>query len=221
MILARNRFEGAVMIAQTVDPRETDWLLSLAARHEWIRAVLTRIEDPHQWDRWLGNAKFAGLETVGVASAAEAERRGLAMVLPPAEGVTALDTAPALRLAIQALAGVRFAASEFDEWARALEPFSKTQTLMRIDGLLNFIGPGGWRAETYRPWVAHLLETFGAARICWGSGWPLSMPHATWKESLACFTQAMGARTIEDREQILGENAVRFFAGPGAFSYTR
>jgi len=41
----------------------------------------------------------------------------------------------------------------------------------------------------------------------YGSGWPLSMPHATWKESLACFTQAMGAQTMDDRALILGDNA--------------
>jgi L-fuconolactonase len=87
---------------------------------------------------------------------------------------------------------------------------------MQVDRLLNFAGAEGWRADRYRPWVQHLLSRFGPGRVAYGSGWPLSMPHATWKESLACFTQAMGARTMSDRELILGENALKFYRPPSS-----
>jgi predicted TIM-barrel fold metal-dependent hydrolase len=69
----------------------------------------------------------------------------------------------------------------------------------------------GWNAAVYRPWIQHLLHTFPIGKLAFGSGWPLSMPHATWKESLACFTQALGPQSLEHRSCLFGENAADYF----------
>ena len=45
----------------------------------------------------------------------------------------------------------------------------------------------------------------------YGSDWPSYLPTGTWKEALAAFTQSVGAQTLEDREQILGATAKRFY----------
>jgi L-fuconolactonase len=45
----------------------------------------------------------------------------------------------------------------------------------------------------------------------YGSDWPSYLPEGTWKEALAAFTQAIGAQTIETREQLLGGTAARFY----------
>jgi L-fuconolactonase len=45
----------------------------------------------------------------------------------------------------------------------------------------------------------------------YGSDWPSYLPVGTWKEALAAFTQAIGAQTMEVREQLLGGTAMRFY----------
>jgi predicted TIM-barrel fold metal-dependent hydrolase len=45
-----------------------------------------------------------------------------------------------------------------------------------------------------------------------GSEWPVRLPDVTWKESLAVFTQSIGARSMEEREQLLGGTARLFYA---------
>jgi predicted TIM-barrel fold metal-dependent hydrolase len=45
-----------------------------------------------------------------------------------------------------------------------------------------------------------------------GSEWPVRLPDVTWKESLAAFTQAIGANPIEVREQLLGGTAAAFYS---------
>jgi len=203
-ILARNKFEGAILGALTDDPGETDWLLELAGRHSWIQGVLTQVPD---WQRWQGHRRFLGVESPSPAGAVELAKRGLIATSWPAEAPKLLDAAPPLRLVVRATAGLSFVPEAFGDWVRTMEPLKETAAIIQIDGLINFVGEGGWRAETYRSWVQYLLTTFGPARLMYGSGWPLSMPHATWKESLACFTQAMGAQTMDDRALILGDNA--------------
>ena len=68
-----------------------------------------------------------------------------------------------------------------------------------------------WRVEDLRPLVEHALSVFGRSRLMFGSGWPAGLPDHPWKESLAAFTQSIGARSIEFRELLLGGNAARFY----------
>ena len=210
-ILARNRFDGAILIAQLEDPAETDWLLGLGRDHGWVRGVMTRCQDQLAWDRWQNNALFLGVDSPDPALAAALGQRNLIGSLKPAEALRALEVESSLRLAVRATAGITFSQPEFEAWAHALEPFRKTGTLIQIDGLLNFVGPGGWRAGHYRPWVEHLVNSFGPHRLSYGSGWPFSMPDVTWKESLACFTQCVGPLPMDDRSLIIGENAAKFY----------
>jgi predicted TIM-barrel fold metal-dependent hydrolase len=44
-----------------------------------------------------------------------------------------------------------------------------------------------------------------------GSDWPNGLPAATWKATLAAFTQAIGAQPIEVREELLGGTAARVY----------
>ena len=210
-ILARNRFDGAILIGQLEDPAETDWLLGLGRDHGWVRGVMTRCQDQRAWDRWQPNPLFLGIDSPNPDLAGVLTQRNLIGALKPVDACRALEMDSSLRLAVRATAGLAFSQSEFDAWAYLLEQFKKKEALIQIDGLLNFVGPGGWRADTYRPWVEHLVNSFGPHRLSYGSGWPFSMPDVTWKESLACFTQCVGPMPMDDRSLIIGENAAKFY----------
>lgn len=57
--------------------------------------------------------------------------------------------------------------------------------------------------------LQELLRDPGPERIMFASGWPHG--GGTWKETLAAFTQCLGAQTIDLREQILGGTARGFY----------
>jgi L-fuconolactonase len=44
-----------------------------------------------------------------------------------------------------------------------------------------------------------------------GSDWPAYLPEGTFKESLAAFTQSIGALSEEVREHLLGGTAARVY----------
>jgi len=56
-----------------------------------------------------------------------------------------------------------------------------------------------------------LIQTFDEERLMFGSDWPFCLPENAWKACLARFTQALGARTMQFREHILGGTAVRVY----------
>jgi predicted TIM-barrel fold metal-dependent hydrolase len=43
----------------------------------------------------------------------------------------------------------------------------------KLSGLLAYCAPGNATLEAIRPYVDHVLETFGPERIVWGSDWPV------------------------------------------------
>jgi L-fuconolactonase len=85
------------------------------------------------------------------------------------------------------------------------------QVFCKISGLLTEVERLPWSAAPMRPFVQHALAVFGPERLMFGSEWPVRLPDVTWKESLAAFTQALGANSMEAREQLLGETARRFY----------
>ncbi len=202
-ILSRNRFEGIVARAITDSPDETEWLLEIQRSHPWVRGV-------------IGNRAVEGVCGVqcGVAGLDDAGRLGLPcdLVVSPRELAGLAGRVDGMRAALVNMGGARYAADEFAGWASAMEELAGVPSVVvKTSGFLNEAPPDAWSAATYRPYVQHVLRCFGPERVMWGSDWPNCMVTSTWKESLAAFTQAMGAQTMETREMILGGNAARFY----------
>jgi L-fuconolactonase len=190
-ILKRNRFEGSIAVAR--DESETRRYLELAERHEFIRGVVGMGGEGHP--KFAGDARF------------EVEDAETALRLA--------DQNPGRRIAIVRLGAPPVGRAGGDAWAAAIERAAQCPELFcKASGLLSLVGPP-WKAEPLRPYMQHVLRVFGPSRVMFGSNWPSYLPDAIWKESLAIFTQAIGAQTMDVREQLLGGTAARFY-GIGA-----
>ena len=82
----------------------------------------------------------------------------------------------------------------------------------KVSGLMTIARRADLAPSDLAPYIDHALTSFGADRLMFGSDWPACLPEFTWKASLAAFTQAIGAQTIEVREELLGGTAERFHA---------
>ncbi|NVO57384.1 amidohydrolase family protein [Rhodobacteraceae bacterium B1Z28] len=83
----------------------------------------------------------------------------------------------------------------------------ETRAYCKLSGLVTEAAPD-WQTDDLRPYVQHLLDTFGPSRLIWGSDWPvctLASSYARWIET----TDALLADLAEaERDAILGGNAV-------------
>jgi hypothetical protein len=195
----------------------------LPALPEFVRAVVIQADrvDPHLLDQCqrdpLFHGRFRGL-CCDCASGLpenlhELERRNLTLDilngLPLLPAIA--ERFPALRVAIVHLGSPAVGSGDWDRWASALEAAARIpQVYCKLSGLIGLM-PSPWRAEALRPYVQHALSVFGPGRLMFGSGWPASLPEHAWKETLAAFTQSIGAQSIEVREQLLGATAARFY----------
>ncbi len=235
-ILERNRFDGSIAVQAAHDSRETDWLLALAEKHEFVLGVVGWVD---LTDERVGGAldslqkhrKFRGVRHIVhdepddkwllrddvIRGLQELESRDLPydlLLFPRHLPVVPrlIDEVPRLRLVIDHIAKPRIAAREFDEWARGLEELALVpRVYAKLSGMITEANRGEWKSGDLQPYVAHALKVFGPDRLMFGSDWPVCLLAGTWKETLAAFTQALGAQPIGVREKLLGGTAAEFY----------
>ena len=185
-ILKRNRFEGSILFGE---PLPTP---------DFVQGIVV---PSHCRDR-AGEPKVCGVQH----DFASGEIPGWL------EGVPRLDVLHGLSLVPQIaerypnlqIAIDHLGAPASPAWQQDLERAAGfPQVYCKLSGLTRFGEP--------RAYVRHAMALFGPQRLMFGSDWPTALPEHTWKANLAAFTQAIGAQSIEVREELLGGVAARFY----------
>ena len=106
--------------------------------------------------------------------------------------------------------GIR--AGLLDPWRghiRALAGFPNI--VCKLSGLVNEADHAHWTVAQLQPYVAHLLDTFGPARLLFGGDWPvakLACDYPRWLETARNFTAHL---TAAEQAAIFHENAARVY----------
>jgi L-fuconolactonase len=225
-VLDRNRFDGSVVVQAATTMEESHWLLDLAQRHPTILGVvawvdLTSPDLGFMLDQLQHHPKFKGvrhpvhdepdsrwlLRADVVRGLRELALRDVPydLLLRPLHLPLVPELAervPELRFVIDHLAKPE----AFDGWAEDMTRIAQIpQAHVKLSGL--YVEP-----SCLKPYVSHLLDRFGAARLMFGSDWPVCLLAGSWKLALASFTQAHGALAKGDHPKIVGETAAEFYS---------
>lgn len=196
-ILKRNRFEGAVAVQSGAGADELRWLLDVADAHDFIQAVVARADIGELPE----HPKLKGVWAASEIPAAS--RRELSVDLftdrsKLASLARSLDATPDLRVALVHAQRLAPWESELDALAANPRVYAKLSGMITLDGLGDF--------------VPRLVAAFGPDRVMFGSDWPFCLQKAgRWKQTLAVFTQSIGAQPMEIREKLLGGAATDFY----------
>lgn len=216
-ILKRNRFDGLIVVALTESPGETRWLLEQAEQNETIMAVVGGPASPSLLDEWQRFPKLRGVRlsphAVTRDNVQELAARGLVCEIPAEAGdlqpiAHAAAQAPNLHVVIEHLGKPDPRADSIEPWLKGMEQLAQIPGVyVKLSGLLTLATPPP-TPEELRPLIHHLMRTFGPDRLMFGSDWPFCLTVADlWKATLALFTQALGAQSIEVRSKLLGDTA--------------
>jgi L-fuconolactonase len=115
---------------------------------------------------------------------------------------------PGLRIVIDHGAKPDIARGQWQPWADELRRVAdETGAVCKLSGLLTEAGDRAGDPEALAPWVAHLLDCFGADRLLWGSDWPvlaLAGDYAAWWQLCR---RLMASLTPAQRQSVFGGNA--------------
>jgi L-fuconolactonase len=235
-ILARNNFDGTLVVQATTDAGEAEWLLDLATRNEFILGVvgwvdLTSERLGDMLDGLQRHPRFKGvrhpLEDEAddqwlirpdvLRGLKELERRRMPydLLIRPRHLPLVLEVAdkvPDLPLVIDHIAKPPIRTGVLDGWAQDLERVAAIpQVYVKVSGMITEADWKTWTGEHLKPFVQHAWNVFGPERCMFGSDWPVCLEAGIWKEVLAGFTQALGPVRKEIRAGIMGKNAARFY----------
>ena len=98
----------------------------------------------------------------------------------------------------------------FRHWADGLGTIARdTRAVCKLSGIVT--ESDGWDARTLKPYVDHVLDVFGPARVMWGSDWPvcqLAASYSDWRMAAETLTAHL---PTADVEAIFGGTAARFY----------
>nr|WP_308410553.1 amidohydrolase family protein [Janthinobacterium sp. ROICE36] len=234
-LLAAHGIAGTVLVQSLPSEDDTRWLLALAEKSSFIRAVvgwtdLLAPDAPANIARLASNGKLKGLrpmlqdleDDAWIADPALAPAlaamvaHGLrldALVLPrhlPALQHCARDY-PGLSIVIDHAAKPPIAAAAFGNWREDMAQLAALPNVYcKLSGLVTE-ARSGWDVDDLRPFAAHVLDVFGPRRVIWGSDWPvvdLAGGYAAWLAASVALLAHLG---LQDRNDIFGLNALRFY----------
>jgi L-fuconolactonase len=227
--------EGTVLVQAAPTEAETRFMLELAEANGFIKGVVgwTDFEAADVSQRIAELAKspwFVGLRPM-IQDIADpgwmlGERLAPAFEAIIASGLTfdaltkpehlqnlltLLKRYPEMKAVIDHGSKPDIAGGRIDQWTDDMAAIAKeTNTLCKLSGLVTEAAPD-WTTNDLRPYVSHLIDTFGPHRLIWGSDWPVCTLAATYEQWLAATEELLSGLTQPETDAIMGGNAVRFY----------
>jgi L-fuconolactonase len=99
-----------------------------------------------------------------------------------------------------------------DPWRANITTLAKLPNVVcKFSGLVTEADHGRWQPAQLKPYVDHLLQTFGPSRLVFGSDWPvvkLASTYLRWLETAQALTASL---TTAQRSAIFHDNARRVY----------
>lgn len=236
-LLASAGIGGTVAIQAAANPRETEFLLSLADANPFIKGVVGWID----METEAGVAELRGFAQRPLFKGI----RPMVQDIEPADWMLQPHLDPAYRALIDlglsfdalvkpphldalltlaaryrdlpividhgAKPAIRDGLGGFKPWAEKITRLAQCPNVAcKLSGLLTEAKPGAG-LEDLLPYLDHLYGSFSATRLMWGSDWPvllLETTHAGWNEMFGAW---LASKPAGEQAEMLGGAAARFY----------
>ncbi|GAC1327289.1 MAG: amidohydrolase [Collimonas sp.] len=233
-LLQQYGISGSVLVQSLPSMSDTVFLLSLAERNAFVRAVvgwadLKSVNAEQQIQLLASHPKMRGLRPMlqdladdwiddpRLAPAIAAMQRHRlsmdALVLP--RHLPALlrfaERYPDLPIVIDHAAKPQIASAILEPWRASMSRLAALpQVYCKLSGLVTEAA-ADWQVAQLQPYVAHVLAVFGAQRVIWGSDWPVVRLAGDYGRWLAATDTLLGDLDPLRRQQVMGLNAQHFY----------
>ena len=101
---------------------------------------------------------------------------------------------------------------EFSPWSeRIAEVASYPNVVGKVSGIVTNAEPKKWTPMDLKPYVDHMIKSFGWERVMFGSDWPVCLLNSTykhWADALKVITKDAGEAK---QRKLFHDNAVRVY----------
>ena len=101
---------------------------------------------------------------------------------------------------------------ETEPWRTHIKTIASFPNVVcKVSGIVVNADQQNWSTEDLRPYVEHVIESFGWERVMFGSDWPVCTLAASYKRWVETLTELTAASGEANQRQLFSENAERVY----------
>ena len=240
VVLNENKVEGCIAVQADQTEEETDWLILLAAKNDFIQGIVgwvdlrsDKIEE--RLRHYLQFTKVKGFRHV-----LQGEEPSFMLQKDFLNGISKLDEFgfaydilifphhldaalqlveqfPQQRFVIDHVAKPYIKDGKIDDpiaigWKAGMEKLAQhPYVYCKISGMVTEADWHNWTAEQLKPYLDVVVESFGIDRIMFGSDWPVCLVASSYSKWLQTIQNYFESFSKEDQEKVFSGNATRFY----------
>ncbi|WJS93962.1 amidohydrolase family protein [Flavobacterium johnsoniae] len=235
-LLKANQFEGCVAVQASQSEEETNFLLDLASKNDFIKGVVgwvdLRNENIEERLQFFSNQKkLKGFRHVVQGEAddfmyGEAFRRGIAALKPfnytydlliferqlPA-AISLVKDFPNQKFVIDHIAKPEIKSGSIDSWKKGIEEIAKYDNVWcKISGMVTEADWENWKLEDLKPYLNVIFENFSTDKLMYGSDWPVLNVASDYNEVVKTLEDYISKFSVEEQNKIWFGNANAFYS---------
>ncbi len=232
-ILKKNGIDGCIAVQADQSEAETEFLLELAAKNDFIKGVvgwvdLQKSNVRERLEHFSSNKLFKGVRHIVQDEPDEYFmlrpdfQRGIAQLsafdlaydilvyqqqLPSA--IALVHNFPAQTFVLDHMAKPRISKGLDPGWKLNIKELAKCPNVYcKLSGLVTETKGFNWEKGDFVPFLDTVLEAFGADRVLFGSDWPVCLLAASYGDVKGILDRYMEQRSWVKKDLIFGKNAI-------------
>lgn len=236
LVYQNNGIDGCVAVEADQTLAQTDFLLDLAEKNDFIKGVVGWVDlRASDIDTILKQySKFPKLKGFRHVVQAEADHN---FVLRPnfLNGIAALEKYnftydilifphqlgaalelvrrfPNQKFIIDHIAKPYIKDGFYEGWATLMKAISEYKNVYcKLSGMATEADYNTWTPEQIEPYMQLVLDVFGANRILFGSDWPVCLVAGNYTKTKELVTNFIAKLSSDEQAAIMGGNAIKFY----------
>lgn len=234
-LLVENNFSACVAVQASQTEEETNFLLDLAAKNEFIKGVVGWVDLLNDTivERLDHYSKFDKLKGFRHVVQGEPDdfmfrndfRNGIKALkqfnftydilifhrqLPAA--IDLVNTFPNQAFVLDHIAKPDIKSAEKRSWEKGIKELAKADNVMcKISGMVTEAVWNSWKADDIKPYLDIIFENFTTNKLMFGSDWPVCNLAASYSQVVGVLESYITQLPAHDQHQIWYENAKTFY----------
>lgn len=234
-LLNENKFSGCVAVQASQSEEETNFLLDLASKNNFIKGVVGWVDlrAENISERLNHFSKYEKLKGFRHVVQGEADdfmlrndfRNGIAALKPfnytydilifhrqlPA-AIDLVNRFPDQPFVIDHIAKPDIKSGEIAKWEKNMKEIAKYENVMcKISGMVTEADWNNWKPSDLKPYLDVVFESFSTDKLMFGSDWPVCNVASNYAELVQTLESYMTQLPVQEQSKIWFENAANFY----------
>lgn len=235
-IYQENGIDGCVAVEADQTRDETDFLLELASKNDFIKGIVGWVDlrDEAVEDVLSHYAQYKKIKGFRHVVQGEPDHnfllrsrflRGISLlenynytydilVFPHQLGATLefVKQFPNQKFVIDHIAKPYVKDGYYEGWAVLMQEIAKQENVScKLSGIITEADYKHWTVAQIQPYMNLVLEAFGTDRILFGSDWPVCLVAGNYEKVKQLTTDFIATLGVNEQAQIMGKNAIKFY----------